>query len=162
MALPLAAALTLGASPFQMGLLVAAGEAPFLFCSLPLGVLVDRVRRRPLVIAADLGRALLLALIPLAALLGQLRIELLCAVAFLTGVLSVLFDVAHYAYVPALVPRGALPAVNGRLQVSYSTAETAGPGLAGLLVQAVTAPLAIAATAITFLTSARRSARSGC
>lgn len=154
LALPLTAALALGASPFQMGLLVAAGEAPFLLCSLPLGVFVDRVRRRPLVIAADLGRALLLAFIPLAALLGALRMELLYAVAFLVGSLSVLFDVAQYAFLPSFIPRKDLIAANGRIQVSHSASETAGPGLAGILIQAMTAPLAIAATAITFLLSA--------
>jgi MFS family permease len=154
LALPLTAALALGASLLQMGLLVAAGELPFLLCSLPLGVVVDRVRRRPLVIAADLGRALLLALIPLAALLGMLRMEMLYAVAFLVGALSVLFDVAQYAFIPSLIPREQLYAVNGRIQVSHSASETAGPGLAGILIQWVTAPLAIAATAITFLVSA--------
>lgn len=154
LALPLTAALTLGATPFQMGLLVAAGEAPFLLCSLPLGVLVDRARRRPLVIAADLGRAVLLSLIPLAALIGMLRFELLYVVAFLAGALSVLFDVAHYAYVPALVPRSELMRANGRLQVSHSAAETAGPGMAGILIQWVSAPLAVSATAVTFLCSA--------
>jgi predicted MFS family arabinose efflux permease len=153
LALPLTAALSLGATPWQMGLLVAAGEAPFLLCSLPLGVFADRVRRRPLLIAADLGRAILLGVVPLAALLGVLRIELLYAVTFLAGILAVLFDVAHYAYVPALVPRDELTAANGKLQVSYSAAESAGPGLAGLLIQWVSAPLAVTATAMTFLIS---------
>jgi predicted MFS family arabinose efflux permease len=137
-----------------MGLLVAAGELPFLLCSLPCGVLVDRVRRWPLLIAADVSRALLLALIPLAAILGLLRLELVYLVAFLTGVGNVLFDVAHYAYIPALVPRQDLVAANGKIQVSYTAAESAGPGLAGVLIQAVTAPLAVIATAGTFLLSA--------
>jgi MFS family permease len=75
-------------------------------------------------------------------------------VAFLVGALNVLFDVAHYAYIPAVVPRPELVAAHGKLQVSYSAAETTGPGLAGLLIQAVSAPLAIVATALTFLTSA--------
>jgi MFS family permease len=154
LAVPLTAALLLGATPFQMGLLVAAGEAPFLVWSLPIGVYADRLRRRPLLIAADLGRALLLCAIPLAALLGLLRIELLYAVAFLTGTLSVLFEVAHYAYVPALAPRGHLTEVNGKLQVSHSAAAAAGPGLAGLLVQAISAPFAVIATAASFLASA--------
>ena len=105
LALPLTAALALGATPVQMGLLVAAGQAPFLLCSLAAGVWVDRSPRRPLLIAADLGRALLLASIPAAALLGALRIEQLYAVAFLAGVLAVVFEVAHYAYVPSLVRR---------------------------------------------------------
>lgn len=154
LALPLIAVQTLGASPFQMGLLVAVGELPFLICSLPCGVLVDRVRRWPLLITADLARALLLLLIPLAALLGLLRLELVYLVAFLTGVGNVIFDVAHYAYIPALVPRQDLVAANGKIQVSYTAAESAGPGMAGVLIQAVTAPLAVLATAGTFLVSA--------
>lgn len=154
LALPLIAALTLGASPFQMGLLVAAGEAPFLLFSLPTGVLVDRSQRWPLLLSADLGRAFVLALIPAAALLGMLRLELLYVAAFLAGALGVLFEVAHYAYVPWLAPRHELTAANGKLQVSHSAAEAAGPGLAGLLIQAVSAPLAILATAATFLISA--------
>jgi len=155
LALPLAAALTLGASAFHMGLLAAAGQAPFLLCSLPAGVWVDRARRqRALLIGADLGRAALLALIPLAAFADLLRIELLYAIAFLAGVLSVLFEVAHYAYVPALVGRERLTEANGRLQVSYSAADSAGPGLAGVLIQVVSAPLAVLATAGSFLVSA--------
>lgn len=154
LALPLIAALSLGATPFQMGLLVAAGETPFLLCSLPCGVLVDRVRRRPLLIGADIFRALLLGLIPVAALLGVLRLELVYLVAFLTGVGNVIFDVAHYAYIPALVPRQDLVSANGKIQVSYTAAESAGPGIAGALIQLVTAPLAMLATAGTFLLSA--------
>jgi MFS family permease len=154
LALPLIAAQTLSATPLQMGLLVAAGELPFLLCSLPCGVLVDRVRRWPLLIAADLSRASLLLLIPLAALLGLLRLELVYLVAFLTGVGNVVFDVAHYAYIPALVPRQDLVAANGKIQVSYTAAESAGPGLAGVLIQAITAPFAILASAGSFLLSA--------
>jgi MFS family permease len=153
LAIPLTAALFLGATPLQMGLLVAAGEAPFLLCSLPLGVFVDRVRRRPLLIGADLGRVLLLAMIPLASLLGALRIELLYIVTFLVGVLTVLFDIAHFAYFPSLVPRESLLHANGRLQVSHSASASIGPGLAGLLVQALTAPLAVIGTAVSFLIS---------
>ena len=153
LAIPLTAALFLGATPLQMGLLVAASEAPFLLCSLPLGVYVDRVRRRPLLIGADLGRVLLLAMIPLASLLGMLRIELLYVVTFLVGVLTVLFDIAHFAYFPSLVPRESLLHANGRLQVSHSASASIGPGLAGLLVQGLTAPLAVIGTAVSFLIS---------
>jgi MFS family permease len=154
LALPLTAAVMLGATPFQMGLLVAAGEAPFLVWSLFLGVYADRVRRRPLLVAADLGRAALLCTVPLAALLGLLRVELLYAAAFLAGTLGVLFEVAHYAYVPSLVPRTELTAANGKLQISHSTAGSLGPALAGLLIQAIAAPFAILLTAASFLASA--------
>lgn len=155
LALPLTAALTLGASPLQMGMLATAGQLPFLLCSLPLGVWVDRAaRRRPLLVAADLGRGLVLAVVPLAAFLGALRIELLYATALLAGCLSVLFDIAHMSYVPALVGRERLTASNSKIQISYSTAESAGPGLAGILIQLVTAPFAMIGAASAFLASA--------
>ncbi len=155
LALPLTAAVWLGASPFQMGMLAAIGHAPWLLCSLPLGVWIDRARRlRPILVAADLGRAVVLGAIPVASLLGGLGFELLCVVALLAGVLAVVFDVAHYAYVPSVVDRARLVEANGKIQVSYSVAESTGPGLAGLLVQAVTAPLAVAATAASFVASA--------
>lgn len=154
LALPLIAAQVLGATPMQMGLLVAAGELPFLLCSLPCGVLVDRVRRWPLLIAADLMRALILMVVPIAALLDVLRLELVYIVAFLVGLGNVFFDVAHYAYVPAIVPRQDLVAANGKIQVSYSAAESAGPGLAGVVIQLVTAPIAMIVTTSTFLISA--------
>ncbi|HET7093304.1 MAG TPA: MFS transporter, partial [Thermomicrobiales bacterium] len=154
LALPLLAAIGLRASAWQMGLLAAAGSLPFLLCSLPAGVWVDRRRRRPLLIAADLARAALLLSIPLAAWLGVLSLAQLAVVAFAAGVFGVLFDVAHYAYVPALVGRDRVVAANSKLQISYSAAEAGGPGVAGLLVQAVSAPAAIAADAVSFLVSA--------
>jgi MFS family permease len=95
LALPLIGALTLNATAWQMGALTAASTAPILVLGLFAGVIVDRLRRRPVLIAADIGRAVLLAVIPLAAWLGMLSIELLIAVAFLTGALSMLFDIAH-------------------------------------------------------------------
>jgi MFS family permease len=100
LALPLAAALTLGAGPLEMGLLAAASSAPFLCFSLLAGVWSDRVRRRPLLIATDLGQAALLGSVPLAAILGVLSLEQLYLVAFLTGTLQVFNEVAHYSYVP--------------------------------------------------------------
>ncbi len=152
--LPLMAVLALNASPVQMGLLAAAGTAPFLLCSLPVGVWIDRRRRRPVLIAADVARAGLLVSIPLAAWLGILRIEQLYAVTFLVGVLGVFFEVAHYAYVPTLVGRESVVEGNSKLQISYSAAEAGGPGVAGLLVQLISAPAAIAIDALSFLVSA--------
>jgi MFS family permease len=154
LALPLMAVLALNASPVQMGLLAAAGTAPFLLCSLPVGVWIDRRRRRPVLIAADVARAGLLVSIPLAAWLGVLRIEQLYAVTFLVGVLGVFFEVAHYAYVPSLVGRESVVEGNSKLQISYSAAEAGGPGVAGLLVQLISAPAAIAIDALSFLVSA--------
>jgi MFS family permease len=154
LALPLMAVLVLDASPLQMGLLAAAGTAPFLLCSLLAGVWVDRRRRRPVLIAADIARAGLLLSIPLTAWLGTLRIEQLYAVTFTAGVLGVFFEVAHYAYVPSLVGRESVVEGNSKLQISYSAAEAGGPGVAGLLVQFISAPGAVAIDAVSFLVSA--------
>jgi MFS family permease len=153
-ALPLAAALTLGATPLQMGLLAATGIAPALLIGLPAGVWVDRLRRRPLLIGADLGRALLLATIPLAALFGALGMAQLYVVGVLTSLLSVCFDVANRSYLPALVERGRLVEGNSKLAASSSLAEIGGPSLGGALVQLITAPFAVAFDALSFLVSA--------
>lgn len=153
LAIPLLAALTLGATPVQMSLLLAAGTAPDLLIGLFAGVWVDRLRRRPLLIAADVGRAVLLLLIPLAALLNSLHLWLLVAVAFGNGLLTTIFGIAYQSFLPAIVPRDGLVEANGRLEASSSVAGVAGPGLAGLLVQAVTAPIAIVVDALSFLVS---------
>jgi MFS family permease len=137
-----------------MGVLGAVEFAPFLLFGLVAGVWVDRQPRRRTLIAADLGRALLLGLIPLAALFGVLRIELLYAVGFLTGILTVFFDVAYQSYLPILVERSQLVEGNARLEVSRSVAQVVGPGLGGTLVQLVSAPVAIAVDALSFLASA--------
>jgi MFS family permease len=154
LALPLMAVLLLDASPVQMGLLAAAGTVPFLLCSLPAGVWIDRRQRRPVLIAADIARTALLLSIPLMAWLGILRIEQLYAMTFVVGVLGVFFEVAHYAYVPSLVGRGSVVEGNSKLQISYSAAEAGGPGIAGLLVQFLSAPGAIVVDAVSFLVSA--------
>lgn len=158
-AIPLTAVLVLAASPGDMGLLVAAGTAPALLLSLFVGVWVDRLPRRPLLVGADLGRALLLALIPLAAALGLLRLEFLDLVAFLAGTLTVVFDIAVTSYVPALVTRDELVEANGQLQLGTSATRVAGPGVAGWLVQLVGAPFAVLADALSFLASALLLAR---
>jgi MFS family permease len=154
LAIPLTAALALGATPAQMGLLSAAGFAPFLLLTLFAGVWIDRRRRRPIMIGANLGRAALLLAVPLGAALGALRIELLCVVAFLAGGCQVLFELAYQSYVPSLVARDELVEANGKLQGSASAAQLAGPGLAGLLIEAVTAPFALVLDALSFLASA--------
>ncbi|MDQ5825602.1 MAG: MFS transporter [Chloroflexota bacterium] len=154
LALPLTAVLVLGASPAEMGLLGAAEFAPWMLVGLFAGVWVDRLRRRPILIAADLGRALLLLTVPLAAMLGQLSMPLLYVVAFLAGILSVFFEVAYNAILPSLVRRDELVEGNSKLLSSASAAEIAGPGLAGGLVQLVTAPIALALDAVSYLVSA--------
>jgi MFS family permease len=154
LALPLIAALTLGATPWQMGLLSAAGTAPILFVGLFAGVWVDRLRRRPLMIAMDIGRAAILLVIPLASALGLLRIEILYVVALLVGALGVLFDTAHLAFLPSLVERDRLVEGNSKLQTTTSVAQVAGPGLGGVLVGLLGAAFAVLIDALSFLASA--------
>lgn len=151
---PLLAILTLGATPVQMGLLSALGGVPVLVFGLVAGVWVDRLRRRPLLIAADVGRAAVLATIPAAALLGVLRIEQLYVVIVLAGLLGVVFQVAYRAYLPVLVERRSLIDANSKLAFSSSATEIVGPGLTGVLVQAITAPIAMLIDAVSFLVSA--------
>jgi predicted MFS family arabinose efflux permease len=153
LALPLTAVLTLRASPLQMGVLRALQYLPALLIGLFAGVWIDRVRRRPLLIASDLGRALLIGAVPLLAALGALRMGYLYAIAFAVGVLTVLFELAYLAYVPALVQRGRLVDANGRLEASDSFARVVGPGLGGFLVQVLGAPTAMLADALSFLVS---------
>jgi Na+/melibiose symporter-like transporter len=153
-ALPYTAILALGASPLQMGLLGAAGAAPLLVLGLFAGVWVDRLRRRPIMIAADLLRALLLLSIPVAFLLGVLRIEQLYLVAALAGVLTVFFNVAYHSFLPALVEREHLVEGNSKLGVSESLAEIGGPPLGGALVQVISGPLTLLLDALSFVVSA--------
>ncbi|HEU5101381.1 MAG TPA: MFS transporter, partial [Roseiflexaceae bacterium] len=153
-ALPYTAILALGATPIQMGLLGAAGAAPLLLLGLFAGVWVDRLRRRPLMIAADIGRALLLLSIPVAFLLGWLRIEQLYLVAALAGVLTVIFNVAYQASLPGLVRREHLLEGNSKLGLSESVAEIAGPPLGGVLVQLVSGPITLLLDAGSFVFSA--------
>ncbi len=154
LALPLTAALTLRATPAQMGFLGAAQFAPFLLIGLFAGVWIDRRRRRPVMIAADVGRAVLLALIPALALLHALRIEQVYAIAFLAGALTLFFDVAYTSYLPSLVARGQLSEGNAKLEGSAAAAEFAGPGVGGVLAQIVSPPLALVVDAVSFVFSA--------
>jgi MFS family permease len=154
LALPLTAILVLHATPFEVGLLGSLEFLPFILVGLPAGVWVDRMRRRPILIAGDLGRALTLGSIPLAYELHNLTIWQLYVVAFLTGVFTVFFDVSYQAYLPSLVERDQLVDGNAKLEISRSGAQLAGPGLGGLLVQALKAPVAIFADALSYLWSA--------
>jgi predicted MFS family arabinose efflux permease len=146
--------LTLHATAAQMGVLSAVGSASVLAFGLAAGVAVDRFKKRPLMIATDLGRAALLAVVPLAAAKHVLSIALLIAVAVAVGTLTVLFDIAYQSYLPSLVAPERLLESNKRLTLSTSAAEMAGPALTGLLVQTLTAPLAILLDAISFAISA--------
>lgn len=153
-AVPLLAAIGLGASPQAVGLLAAASGLPHLLFGLFAGVWVDRTRRRPLMIAADVGRALALAVIPIASVFGFLSIELLIAIAFIVASGTVIFDTAYLAYVPVLVDKERLVEANSRLEASASGAQVIGPSLAGTVVRFLGAPGALAIDAVSYLASA--------
>ncbi|MDQ1541422.1 MAG: hypothetical protein QOH29_2148 [Actinomycetota bacterium] len=154
LALPLVAVNTLHATAFEIGALTACETAAFLLVGLPAGAWCDRVRRRPILIAADIGRALTLGSVPVAALMHKLTIGQLFVVALLTGVLTVFFDVAYQSYLPELVSNDQLVDGNGKLEATRAVSQIAGPSLGGFLVQALKAPYAVAADAISFLWSA--------
>lgn len=154
LAVPLIAVLTLHASAFQVGVLTAMGYAPFLIFGLFAGAWVDRARRRPVLIAGNLLRAAVLAVVPVAAALGVLNLALLYVVELSVGLGTLFFDVAYQSYLPALISREHLVEGNGRLEASRSTAYALGPGIAGYLVQALTAPVAVLADAASFVWSA--------
>lgn len=154
LALPLTAILLLGASATETGLLVAARMAPSALAGPFIGVWVDRVRKLPILIGADLGSAIVIGSVPVAAALGVLNIAQLYVVAILAGTFHVATDVARSALVPSLVGRAHLVAANSRLQGSDAVAQVAGPSLGGSLVQALTAPVAMAIDAASFLVSA--------
>lgn len=153
-ALPLVAVTSLGADAGQMGWLTAAGLFPHLLFSLPAGVWLDRVhRRRRLMIWADVGRAVLLATIPMAFITGALGMPQLYVVSFLAGTLAVAFDVAWNTVFVAVVPRERFVNAMALLQGSRSMAAVAGPSIGGILVQVLGAPLALLADALSYLGS---------
>ena len=154
LAIPLVAVNTLSATPFQMGALAAASTLAFLVIGLPAGVWVDRLRRRRVMIAADIGRILVLGSIPVAYALGILHLPQLYVVALASGTFTVFFDVAYQSYLPSLVGRRHLVEGNAKLTGSQEVAQIAGPSLAGGLVQAVGGPYAVALDAASFLVSA--------
>ena len=154
LAIPLAAILVLDASAFEVALLGAIEFLPFLLFTLPAGVWVDRLRRRPILVWSDVGRAAALSSIPLAYALGGLTIWQLYAIGFAVGTLTVSFDVAYQSYLPALVGRDELVSGNSLLEVSRSGAQIAGPGLGGLLVGVLGAPYALVLDAASFAVSA--------
>ncbi|TAK01356.1 MAG: MFS transporter [Chloroflexota bacterium] len=154
-AIPLVAVLILEADAGQMGLLTAAGLVPHLLFSLPFGVWLDRVhRRRRVMIAADLGRALLLASIPIAWALDVLTLEQLFIVGFVVGTLTVGFDILWATIFVSVAPRDRYVEANTLLGGSRSIASVAGPTIAGALVQFLGAALTIVADAVSFIASA--------
>jgi MFS family permease len=153
LALPLAAILLFGATPFEVGVLGTLQFLPFLLLGLPIGVWVDRLRRRPVLVIADIGRFVVLGSIPLAYAFDVLSLAHLYVAAFVTGVLTVFFDVAYAAYLPSLIDRDRLVEGNSKLEISRSGAHLVGPGVGGILVEAITAPVAILADAASYVGS---------
>lgn len=153
-ALPLTALSLLGSDALEQGYLRVAEALPALALSLVAGVWVDRLRRRPVMIAADLGRAIVIATVPAAALAGRLTMAHLYAVTAIVSALSVFFDAAYPAYLPTLVGRGRVVEGNAKLAASAAVAETAGFPLGGALVQFLSAPAALLVDAASFVASA--------
>jgi MFS family permease len=153
-AIPVIAVLILGATPFEVALVGTFEFLPFLLFTLPAGVWVDRLPRRRILIAGDLGRALMLATIPLAYVFEVLTIWQIFIVAFVNGVFTVFFDIADQSYLPTVLDREELVDGNAKLQASMSTAQVVGQPLGGGIVSLLTAPFAIALDAISYVISA--------
>ena len=152
-ALSLLAVTVLLADEFQMGLLATFETLAFLIVGLPAGAWVDRMRKRTVLIVGDLVRGLCLLTLPVAYLAGVLTFPLLLAVAAVVGIATVFFDVAYQSYLPSLVPPARISEGNAKLQVSQSAAKVVGPGLGGVLVRLVGAPLVIFVDAVSFFGS---------
>ncbi len=153
-ALPMAAILLLGATPLQLGWLSVLGVLPGALVAWWAGAWIDRRSRRAVMIAADWARALLIASIPVTALLGTLTLFHLGIVAALVCIGTVLFEIADHAYLPVIVPSGYLVIANSRRETIDALAEISGPPLGGALVQWLTAPFALAIDACSFVASA--------
>ena len=153
-AVPLVALLVLGAGPREMAFLVVAASIAVLLVGFVAGAWVDRLRRRPLLIATDAIRAVVLFSIPVAYVAGALRMEQLYVVMFVDACLASVFDAAYPAYVPSLIGANRVVEGNSKLATSTSIAEIGGPGIAGTLVSAVSAPFAILVDAVSFVVSA--------
>jgi MFS family permease len=154
LALPLTAALMLSATPLEMGILVALETLPFALVSLHAGVMLDRVRKMPVVIACGAGRGIALATIPIAAWGGWLSIHLLFAVGFVCGVQNVIGGAAYQVLLAQLAGRRRLVEANSKVALGETSAALIGPGIAGGLIQLLTAPFAIALDALSFIASA--------
>lgn len=153
-ALPIIAAVSLGATPIQMGLLSASTQLPRMVVGIFAGTWVDRRKRRPIMIWVNVLRAATLMAIPITSLFGILTFPLLLAVSILLGVFGIVFDSAWSAMVPNLVERKDLADANGKLWASMSLAQIMGPALAGTLIASLTGPNVLALTAIALLVSA--------
>lgn len=153
-AIPFLAVVLLQATPIQVGILTSARYLPYLLAALPAGIIVDRFPRRTIMILANLLRGLLLGAIPVLSLLGVLQVEHLYVISFVVGLLAVPFDLSWQSYIPTLVTREQLHAANSQLMASGFAISLGGPGLGGVVVQVLTAPLAIAVDAASYLIAA--------
>ena len=154
LALPLTAALVLDASPLEVGILTALEALPYPLFGLFAGVLVDRTRKLPVIIASDVGRGLALLAIPICAWLGVLNMAILYVAGFLVGLLTVIGWPAYQVFMTERVGRENLVEANAKIGVADSAAQLVGPGLAGALIQWLTAPIAILLDAFSFFLSA--------
>ncbi|MDQ6856619.1 MAG: MFS transporter [Candidatus Dormibacteraeota bacterium] len=152
-ALPTLAIFAFHAGPAAVGLMIASERLPFPIVALFAGAIVDRVRRRRVMVGCNLARLAVLALIPLLSATGELRLWELFVAAGAMGVFTVFFDISYMAYVPGLVAPDQILEANSRLQVTWSAAQTVGPGLGGVLVQAAGAARAVLVDALSFLVS---------
>ncbi|MFM7293309.1 MAG: MFS transporter, partial [Burkholderiales bacterium] len=154
LALPLTAALVLHATPTQMGILTMMQALPYTLFGLFTGVLVDRSRKLPLVILADVGRGTILLLIPITAWLGFLGMPILYLASFFVGLGGIIGWAAYQVFMTERVGRANLVEANSRIALSDSSAQLLGPGIAGALIHALTAPMAILLDAAAFFISA--------
>ncbi|GAA1399427.1 MFS transporter [Oerskovia paurometabola] len=152
--LPIFAVSHLHASEWQMGALNAAETAAFLLLSLPAGAWVDRMRKRRVLVTADLARAAILSAVVVAALTGHASMGLLIGAAVVISTFSLFFDVAHQSYVPGLVGLDHVVEGNSKLQATQSVAMIAGPAIGGVALRVLSAPLVMVATVCTYLASA--------
>ncbi|MEU4405057.1 MFS transporter [Streptosporangium sp. NPDC023963] len=155
LAVPLTAAVLLGASPVQMGVLTAATSLPYLLIGLQAGALADRLRRhRPVMVACDTVSAVAMATIPAAWITGLLSVPWLIAVAFVVGTCSVIFRTVNFPHLATVIHESQRTEALAGFQSAFAVATVAGPGLAGLLVHLITAPFALLVDAVSFLASA--------
>lgn len=152
-ALPLVAILVLHATAAEVGLLLAIAGSPWLVFGLFAGILIDRLPRRPVLITSHVGRGVLLGSVPVCTALGVLSMNQLYVVTFLAGTLDVCFQIAYRSYLPSLIPGVQLPDGYAKLAVTDGAMRTAGPSLAGALVQVLNAASALGIQALTYLSS---------
>ena len=153
LAVPVLAVSVLDASPFQIGLLEAAGTAAFLLVGLPAGAWIDRVLKRRVMLRADLARAVAMGAVPVLAVTGVLQMWHLLVVAALVGVATVFFDVSYQSYIPVLVDRHQVSEANSKLETTAQLARIGGPAIAGGLLTVMAAPFLLIVTGFTYLVS---------